>query len=246
MTKRIPLVVAVVMLVSAALIALGGPKEDVQDAAKKVSNSANYAWKATVEAGFGAGVTEGKTQKDGLTSLTMERNNATFEMIFKGENGAIKTGEGWQSIQEVLAAPADQQQGPGRFIARMTQGYKPPATLAADLAGKTKSLAKADDAIGGELNEEAAKELLSFRGGRRRGAAAGGGANPVQVSDAKGSVKYWIKDGALSKMQVKVQGIVTFNGQDRDVDRTETVEIKDVGSTKIDVPAEAKEKGKLP
>jgi len=33
-----------------------------------------------------------------------------------------------------------------------------------------------------------------------------------------------------------------FNGEDRDVDRTTTVEIKDVGTTKIDVPEAAKKK----
>jgi hypothetical protein len=35
---------------------------------------------------------------------------------------------------------------------------------------------------------------------------------------------------------------VSFNGNDRDVDRTTTVEIKNVNSTKIEVPDEAKKK----
>ena len=42
--------------------------------------------------------------------------------------------------------------------------------------------------------------------------------------------------------EVKVKGKVSFNGNDRDVDRTTTVEIKDIGSTKIEVPEEAKKK----
>jgi hypothetical protein len=242
MTKGTFLAFATLALVTPALLAVAGPKEDVQDAVKKVADSASYGWKLTVDAEFGAGVTQGKTQKDGLTSLTMERNNVTIQLLFKGDNGAINSGEGWQSLQEVLAAPPDQQ-GPGRFIARMAQGYKPPAALAAELAGKTKGLVKADDAIVGELSEEVTKELLTSRNPRRGG---GGGGNSAQVSDALGSVKYWLKDGTLSRMQVKVQGIVAFNGQERDVDRTETIEIKDVGSAKIDVPAEAKQKGKLP
>ena len=33
-----------------------------------------------------------------------------------------------------------------------------------------------------------------------------------------------------------------LNGNDRDVDRTTTVQIKEVGSTKVDVPDEAKKK----
>jgi hypothetical protein len=51
-----------------------------------------------------------------------------------------------------------------------------------------------------------------------------------------------VKDGTLSKYQVKVQGTVSFNGNDRDIDRTTTVEIQDVGSTKVDVPSEAVKK----
>ncbi len=48
-------------------------------------------------------------------------------------------------------------------------------------------------------------------------------------------MKFWIKDGILVKYQYHVSGTVSFNGNDRDVDRTTTVEIKDVNSTKIDV-----------
>jgi hypothetical protein len=67
----------------------------------------------------------------------------------------------------------------------------------------------------------------------------GGGAN---VSNPSGSVKFWLKDGVLVKYEFKVKGKISFNGNDFDVDRDSTVEIKDVGSTKIDVPADAKKK----
>jgi len=84
------------------------------------------------------------------------------------------------------------------------------------------------------LTEEGAKSLLTFGPPR--------GGNAPEISGAKGSVKFWVKDGALSKIQFNVQGKLSFNGNDRDVDRTTTVEIKDVGSTKVDVPEDAKKK----
>src|SRR5689334_12106854 len=117
MIRQTSLAFAALALVSPALLALAGPKEDVQDAIKKVSESASYGWKLTVDAEFGGGVTEGKAQKDGLISLMMERSNVAIQLIFKGDNGAINSGEGWQSLQEVLAAPPEQL-GLGRFIAR--------------------------------------------------------------------------------------------------------------------------------
>jgi hypothetical protein len=104
-----------------------------------------------------------------------------------------------------------------------------------------KELGKSDgDAYAAALPEETAKELLTF-GGRR-----GAGANAPTVNNAKGNVKVWLKDGQLVKLQLQLQGSINFQGQDRDIDRTTTTEFKDVGTTKIDAPAEAKAKAKLP
>jgi hypothetical protein len=44
----------------------------------------------------------------------------------------------------------------------------------------------------------------------------------------------------ITKYQSHVQGTVTMQGEDRQIDRTTTVEIKDVGTSKIEVPDEAK------
>ena len=122
-----------------------------------------------------------------------------------------------------------------RFLARMLQNYKLPVGQADDLASKAKTLKKVEGAYTGELTEDGAKELLTFRG---RAAASNG----PTATNAKGSVKFWLKDGLLTKYQVQVQGSVSFNGNDRDVDRTTTVEIKEVGTTKVTVPDEAKKK----
>jgi hypothetical protein len=95
-------------------------------------------------------------------------------------------------------------------------------------------LKSADGVISGDLTEEGAKSLLTF-GGR------GGGGGP-EISGAKGSVKFWVKDGVLTKMETKVQGRMSFNGNDRDIDRTTTTEFKDIGTTTVNVPEDAKKK----
>jgi hypothetical protein len=53
-------------------------------------------------------------------------------------------------------------------------------------------------------------------------------------------VKFWVTDGALTKYEFKVSGTVSYNGNDRDVDRDTTTEITDVGTTKVTVPDEAR------
>ena len=90
----------------------------------------------------------------------------------------------------------------------------------------------AEGTYSADLTEAGAKERLTF--GR-------GGQGP-EVSNAKGSAKFWIKDGVLAKYELKTSGHVEFNGNGRDVDRTTTVEIKDAGKTKIEVPDDAKKK----
>ena len=122
---------------------------------------------------------------------------------------------------------------PTMFVAHVVQNYKLPAVEAANLAGYAKELKQDTDWISGGLTEAGAKELLSFRW--RDGDAP-------TVSNPKGSAKFWIKDGGLVKYQFHVSGTINFNGDDHDIDRTTTVVVKDVDTTKIDVSDEVKKK----
>jgi len=221
------------------LAADSSPKDDVKAAATALGDQANYSWHTSVESPNGGGrfngPTDSKTEKGGYTMLSMTRGDNTIEAVLKGTNGAIKTPDnGWQSLAE-----ATQDNGGGfnrtMFLARSLQDYKTPDLQAAELADAAQELKSDTNGISGDLTEDGAKALLSFR---PRGGDGGGPA----VSDAKGSVTFWIKDGQLVKYQFHVSGTVSFNGNDRDIDRTTTVDIKDVGTTKIEVPDDAQKK----
>jgi hypothetical protein len=84
------------------------------------------------------------------------------------------------------------------MMAGMLRNFKAPAAQIEDIIDKTKDITKGGDAYAGDLTEEGAKSLLSFGGGGRRG-GAGGGAAPA-ISNAKGSVKFWLKDGVSPSM----------------------------------------------
>jgi hypothetical protein len=229
----------IALLAGPLMAADTSPKADVKNAAAVLGNQTNYSWRTTVEVGntsrFRPGPTDGKTEKSGYTTLLMSFNDNASEAVLKGTNGAIKTPDnGWQTLAE---AAQDNGGGPNpaMFLARMLPTYKTPATEAADLADKAKELKTDGDALAGNLTEDGAKALLTFR-------PRAGGGEPPTVSNAKGSAKFWLKEGKLAKYQYHLQGTVSFNGNDRGVDRTTTVEIKDVNSTKIEVPDEAKKK----
>jgi hypothetical protein len=241
--KKIILLGLSTVLAGSLMAADSGPKDDVKAAAKKLAEKSNYSWKTIVavpDGGGGGGggrfrpgPTEGKAEKDGVTYLVMTRGDNTIEAVLTGGKGALKLQDSWQSLAEATADDGGQP-GPGRFIGRMLQNFKAPAVEAADLVGKVKDLKSAEGVYSGDLTEEGAKSLLTF-GGR-------GGGNGPEISDAKGSIKLWVKDGVLTKYEYKVQGKMSFNGNDRDIDRTTTVEIKDIGTTKIEVPEAAKKK----
>ncbi len=210
----------------------GDSKEDVTKAAKALSDKGNYSWRTTVtvpaDAQFRPGPTEGKTEKDNATYVKMSFNDNTTECVIKGKNVAIKSEEsGWQSASEL-----ENEEGRGRFMAARMRNFTAPAEQAVEIAGDVKELKKEGDAYSGDLSEEGAKKLMRFRRG---------GDGP-QISGAKGSAKFWVKDGVLSKFEYKVKGSMNFNGNDIDVDRTTTTEIKDVGTTKVSIPEGAQKK----
>lgn len=210
------------------------PKDAVISAAKQLGERANYSWKTTVvvpeRARFRPGPVEGKTEKGGFTVVSGSFRDNPWEFVTKGDHAALKTPNGgWQSLTEL-----EQEEGAARFRAAMVRNFRVPAVQAADIAATAKDLKQDGDIYSGELTEEGAKALLTFR---RRG----GNAGPT-VSNAKGSVKFWLKDGTLLKYEFKAKGTLSFNGNEFENDRTTTVEIKDVGTTKVEVPQGAKEK----
>jgi hypothetical protein len=225
------------LLAGPLFTANASPADDVVNAAKKLAGEANYSWNTSVTNvsgnGFRGGPAEGKTVKDGATWVSMTRNDTTTEIVMQGGKTAVKTPDnGWQTLAE--ATEGSDEPGPAMFLARTIQSFKAPAAQAEDLAGKAKEIKLGGGAYAGDLTEDGAKALLSFR--------RPGDDNGPTVTGAKGSVKFWVKDGELVKYEFNLQGTVSFNGNDRDVNRTTTVEIKDVGATKVTVPDAAAKK----
>ena len=215
--------------------------EEVRSAAKKLADKANYSWTSSSESqgggqGRGEGSREGKTEKNGHSLLNMTFGENTVQAAFKGDKGVIKTEDGWQSLQAVAESEGEELRRL-RFTARRLQAFKAPHAEAEGFLKHVKELKKDDTgAYSGQLSAEGLKEVYG-RGFRRSGDTEG-----PDVSGLKGRVKFWLKDGVLSKYSNHIEGSMKFGDRDVDVDRTTTVEIKEVGSTKVNVPEEAKKK----
>ncbi|HMC27069.1 MAG TPA: hypothetical protein VKM56_04650 [Verrucomicrobiae bacterium] len=208
------------------------PAADVKAAAKKLAAKPNYSWTSTPKSESGntpgSGPTEGQTEKDGFTYVTFSIGNNDIELAFKGDKAAIKREGEWAGLEEL--------QGDNAWIARRLKQFKAPAAEAEDLIEKVEDLKKGENGVyTGDLTESGVKELFSRLRRRETGPTPEG---------AKGWAKFWITDGVLSKYQYKVQGKLTVGEDKREVEinRTTTVEIKDLGSTKVKLPEEAKKK----
>lgn len=240
MIKLSSLLTACSLLAGATLATAADAKEELLAAAKALAGKPNYSWKTTVvvpeDAQFKPGPTDGKVDKDGViaTSSTGFQGNPVH-VFKKGEKAALSNQDGgWDSLADVEA----DTEGFGRFRAGAARNLKAPADLVADIVSDVKELKKDGDAYSGEFTEEGAKNNMRFGG---RGARGGGEGGP-QILSAKGSAKFWVKDGVLAKLEIKVDGSMDFGGNEVEVVRTSTTEIKDIGTTKIEVPEGAKAK----
>lgn len=233
LTKTIVLGV-IAMTANVLFAAESGPKEKLADAFKQLNAKSNYSWTSSSQEADGSpgrlGLIEGKTEKK-LVYLSFSPGGIPVEVYMKGDKGAAKALEGWQTFDEI-----SQTSGTAAAIVRFLKTSKAPVAECTSLAGHVKEFKTEDGVVSGELKEEAVKEMLSFGARRREGQDA------PQISDAKGTTKFWVKDGALTKYETNVQGKVKAGDREAEINRTTTVEIKDAGSTKIDMPAEAKEK----
>jgi hypothetical protein len=218
---------------------------------------------------FTPGPTEGQTEKDGFTVVKSSFGENTMQVVKKGDKTAMNGPDGNWMNEADMAAGGQGGPGGGRGMGMgmMFRNIQMPAEQAQQIAAVTKELKKDGDVYSGELTEDGVKSLLfggrGGRGGRGPGgrgpggapgtnapadAPAGGpggfgpGGNGPDITGAKGSAKFWVKDGALTKIEYTVKGNMSFGGNDMAMDRTTTIEIKDVGTTKVTVPDEAKKK----
>jgi hypothetical protein len=248
---------ATIFLAGALIPAQAGDKDDVKNAIKKLSEKGNYSWTSTSKRPerpesdggnsnrFRSGPTEGKTA-DGMIYLKSTRGDRTSESVAKGDKSARKGDEGWAVREPRTTTDAGGGDGQRRRSGRgfSTRNYRTPAVRAEELLKLVGELKKDGDAYTGALTEEGAKSLVSFWGGRSRGGGDGGGdaAERPQPTGVKATAKFWVKDGVLAKYESVVEGKIKFGDNERDLGRTSTVEIKEIGSTKIDVPDDIKKK----
>jgi hypothetical protein len=220
---------------------MSGGDEELDKAAAKAAAMENYTAKISTKldglgkkGGTGMPATDVQVVKDAPVHF----KNDQVEAYRSGETVVTKEGEAWT----VLGRPEKPAQGekPDRkLIAMQTlRTMKLPHEMFKDLGAKIKEVKREDSDGGkcfsGELTPEAAKELGSIVTGR-------GGGNKEPAIEFTGSIKVYVNgEGSITKVEIHTEGKGTVKEKEIVVKQDKTIELSEVGSTKSDVPEEAK------
>ncbi len=212
-------------------VAAADPKSEVMDAIKNLSQQSGFSWTYTpkTEGSDSAKRSDapltGKADKEGYSLFHGEMGDVSVDIGLKGEKMVVNYTGDWLSTAEI---------GENNRTVQRLRLLKRPTDEAQMLAGKSTALKKDGDGVyTSELDGVWSKEMFALLGKRAS-----------EAPTAKGSVKFWLKDGRLAKYEFVIRGKIP-SGEDKkeiEVKRTTTVEIKDVGTTTVSLPEDAKKK----
>lgn len=221
------------MLVAVIVLTLGqDAAAELGKAAEGIAGLANYTFKIDLTTDAGKNKPSGSMECFYDKDVGMYCKGQRLEVVKIGDKVAVKGGKNaaeWTAVS-LAEGKADKDQ---KRLSGLVKSIKLPGEELAGIEKKLKSVAKAADGdltvYSGDLTDEAARDMLSA--GRR-------GKNPT----AGGSMKIFVDaQGRIVKYQLE-GSIKTTNkdGRDVEVKYSKTVELSNAGSTKVEIPEEAK------
>jgi hypothetical protein len=151
---------------------------------------------------------------------------------YPGSSGRSRSGRGSGTAGAPVSGPRGRSD---RGYSNLQLGISHPHEELAVIVGSHQNFKIDGDTVSGVLTDLGA-QLLLVRDGQES-------ITPLRAS---GTFKLWLRDGMVVKYQVQLEGTlsVRLSTQSREVtvhQTTETV-LKDIGTTRVDVPAEARAK----
>lgn len=255
---------ACVTLSGAGALAVASPEDRFVLATMALSERPNYSWYCAADDDARIAGTEGKIDATGLTWIRMpmvtsigrrlgRETDTQLEVYFVGEKlAALRSGERWSSPTELPEAgsPAaiDRTRTTVRGSASVNAqarsaaaayderasadhrsfpfGLTPPHEELAIIASSYTGLDTAGDVVRGSLSDIGARLLL-----------VSAGQHEVTPIAASGTFALWIRDRAVVKYQLRIDGVMETPGRRQiTVRRASTTHLKDIGTTQIAVP----------
>lgn len=212
-------------------VAFADPKAEVTAAVLQLETQSGYSWSYTPKTDGSESARRqqspltGKTERESYTLINGQVGDISVDIGIKGDKMVVNYSGDWLSTAEIGEN--------NRTVQRLRMLRRPTDEARTLIEKATNVKADGDGVFSSELNSTWSKELFALLG--RRAADA---------PSASGTVKFWIKAGLLAKYEFIIRGkIKAGEGKaETEVSRTTTVEIKDVGNTKVILPEDARKK----
>jgi putative heme-binding domain-containing protein len=214
----------------------------VADAIESLRRQPSYSWSTMTETAspFGGGdAVNGQYESSGYAYISLPAAGNRLGFVAKDGQFAVQIDENWQTLEHASAQSGGERRGSfgPRAIATLIRNYKLPAAQADELLTKTADLRQEGNAITGRLDSAVARAILSSAGpgGGRRGRTGSA------LNDVGGEVTFWTDKGMLTRFSISLTGSFRFRDNTIPLDRTITTTLTDIGTTKVEVPLDAKE-----
>lgn len=218
------------------------PPEALKAAVEKLAKGSNYTWTTTFtfpDAPIHPGPLNGQIDTNGFLLVSQNIGRGDFEAVIKDGIGVLKLPVGWLGAQEIVDGNPAGAVGPAFLMSRVLFNVRRPDIQTAELLKMGASFTKDDQGV--IIEQLGEKDVVTLI---RNGVTGRPNPQPPPLKAAKGSVKYWLNDGLIGKYEINLQAQMLPSAHERAVDfkPTTTVEITNVGITKVVVPDAAREK----
>jgi hypothetical protein len=216
--------------------AVAEPSEPLMAGVQALKAAPNYAWTITTEmpgAPFKVASMRGRADADGWLVLETEVGGRRRMVVGRREGRVFNEAGVWRSPAE-----AERLKGDENTAAQDLMGAPTPTGELAALLPKLGGLRReADGSYYGALPEVSAKGLiLAVMKGR-----APGGFSP-ELKAPVGNLRLWLQDGRPQRYVISATATASLPFATKEIKRISTVEISEVGSTRVEVPVAARTK----
>lgn len=219
-------------------------KATLTAAAKKLAESSSVQWQTSTRSDgagpfAGASTSTGQYERDGTLWFASESPQTSLEFARKGDKIAVVLDGNWMTLEQAAARSGGGRGGAqgGGFNRALIVDFKPPTSEIEALIGKATGFLQAGNTVTAELTPDAALEQANA--GSPAGGRGGRGGPPPK--EPKGTLTVSLKEGRLASYTLAVSAVRTVRGNDEKQTRTTTTTFTEVGSTRVALPADAKE-----
>jgi hypothetical protein len=218
-------------LLNAEILSRAGAREDLAQAAQSLASKNNYTWITTFEGGQLPNATlRAMVDASGVIYCSVRFEEADVDVVIKGDQRFVKTEKGWKSAASLLpSGEGSGQPEPAVMAAIFSKTIRPPAVEIKSLAGMLPTVeTNPTGGIDAKMTEDSIKVLPILLPT----------ATEPRLEKLEGVAQFFLKDHLVNRYAIKYSGLIKGPFGELDLRRTNTTVISEIGSTRVDLPAE--------